>query len=228
MPSVPANAAINEFQKFIEEIYALPDDRLYSIPDLITQEQRFTMRALKGVRKGDIEKIKTNLLIALSWCMAIANRFHIDAETELWKRFPYLCSYCGQKICACRETRPDGRLKVKIDASLRPRAIKDFQTMFETIYPSKTRSIAQAGVHLAEETGEMNEAIHNYLGQHQQKQFDDIKLEIADFLSCLFGLANSAKLDVVKDLAVMFKENCHVCHKAPCICSFGEVAQLRT
>jgi NTP pyrophosphatase (non-canonical NTP hydrolase) len=100
--------------------------------------------------------------------------------------------------------------------------------MFEEIYPAKTRTLADAGVHLAEEVGEVSEAIHNYLGQHKEKQFDDVKLEIADFISCALAVANSANINVAGALAEMYADNCHVCRKAPCICKFSDVVQLET
>ncbi len=218
--------SIKGFQKFVNDVYSLPDDRNYSIHDLLTQQQRFVMRALKGIRKGDIEKLKLNLLIAFSFSMI--ERLHIDIEEEVWKRFPYLCSYCGNKPCICKKIKPVERLKVKINNNLRPKTLSGFQKMFSEIYPPDTRTLADAGVHLAEEMGEVSEAIHNYLGQHQQKQFDEIKLELADFVSCMFGVANSAKIDVAKELEKMYYNGCHVCHKAPCECSFSEVAKLKT
>jgi len=100
--------------------------------------------------------------------------------------------------------------------------------MFNEIYPASSRTLAEAGVHLAEEMGEVSEAIHNYLGQHQQKQFNAVQLELADFISCVFGVANSAKIDIAAELQKMYKHNCHVCHQAPCVCKFGEVARIKT
>jgi len=82
------NQTFTHLQKFNKEVYGLPDDRMYSIWDLLGQTQRFGMRALKGIRKEDTQKITHNLLISLSWVMAIANRLHIDVEEEVWKRFP--------------------------------------------------------------------------------------------------------------------------------------------
>jgi NTP pyrophosphatase (non-canonical NTP hydrolase) len=217
-----------DFQKFIQDVYALPDDRLYSIWDILTHEQRFAMRALKGIRKGDAGKLKTNLLISLSWLMAIVNRLHIDIETEVWKRFPRLCSYCGERPCACKTIKPPARLKMKVDNQLRPKNLAEMQAMFNEIYPASDRTLADAGVHLAEEVGEVSEAIQNYLGQHKEKQFDEVKLEIADFVSCIFGIANSADINLAAALGEIYANNCHVCHEAPCVCSFSEVAQLKT
>lgn len=219
---------IADFQGFISNVYALSDDRLYSIWDLLTHQQRFCMRALKGIRKGDKNKLKTNLLICFSFLIAISNRLHIEVEEDLWNRFPYLCSYCGRKPCVCKKIHPESRVKIKINNILRPKNLSGFQKMFNEIYPAKNRTLADAGVHLAEEMGEVSESIHNYLGQHIQKQFDDIKLEISDFISCVFGVANSAGIDVAIELAKMYSNNCHVCHKAPCACKFSKVAQIKT
>ncbi|MFZ2522412.1 MAG: hypothetical protein WAX44_00545 [Minisyncoccia bacterium] len=219
---------ISDFQGFISDVYSLPDDRLYSIWDLLVQQQRFTMRSIKGIRKGNIEKIKYNLLISLSWLMAISNRLHINIEDEVWKRFPMLCSYCGKKPCVCKTVKATKRVRVKVDNTLRPHSMSAFQKMFNEIYPSSGRTLPDAGVHLAEEMGEVSEAIHNYLGQHLQKQFDEVKLEMSDFVSCIFGVANSAKIDIAKELSITFENNCHVCHKAPCVCGFSTVIQIKS
>jgi NTP pyrophosphatase (non-canonical NTP hydrolase) len=219
---------LGDFQKFIRDVYAVPDDQLWSIWDLLAHQQRFAMRALKGIRKGDAEKIRVNLLISFSWLMAIVNRFSMNIEDEAWRRFPYLCSYCGKCPCVCKETKPSSRLKPKINDALRPHSLAEFQAMFAEIYPAPGRMIGDAGIHLAEEMGEVSEAIHNYFGQHRQKQFDAIKLEMADLTSCFFGVANSAGIDVAREFAKMYPNNCHICHEAPCVCSFSEVAQIDT
>jgi NTP pyrophosphatase (non-canonical NTP hydrolase) len=228
MARFATNDSLADYQKFVQDVYGLPDDRLYSIWDILTQQQRFTMRALKGIRKNDTEKVRTNLLIAFSWLMAIANRLHISMEDEVWQRFPYLCSYCGRKPCSCKTIKPSARLKVKSDPGKKPLSLEETQIMFQEIYPEETRTLADAGVHLAEEMGEVSEAVHNYLGQHLLKQFDEVRLEMADFVSCIFGIANSADINIAKELASMFSDNCHVCHKAPCICKFADVVQIAT
>ena len=220
--------SLSKLQDLIKEVYDLPDDRLYSILDLLIHIQRFAMRALKGIRKGNADKLKMNLLISLSWLMAIANRLHINVENEVWKRFPVLCSYCGGKPCRCKKIKPEKRTVVKVDDSLRPKTILGFQQMFSQVYPARQRSLADAGVHLAEEIGEVSEAIHAYLGQHLQKQFESVKFEIADCVSCLFGVANSANINIENELSEMYKNGCHICHKTPCKCNFSNVAKIKT
>ena len=228
MAKFSKNQSLADFQRLIESLYSLPDDRLYSIWDLLAQQQRFAMRALKGIRKGDVSKLKINLLISLSWLMAVGNRLHIEVEDEVWKRFPALCSYCGKKPCECKNTRLNKRKKVPMIDARKPRNLSGFQKMYREIYPSGERTLADAGIHFAEETGEVGESVHNYLGRHLEKQFNEIKLELADLVSCIFGIANSANIDVAYELEKIFLNGCHVCHRTPCACGFTKVASIKT
>lgn len=216
-----ASQKISDFQKFVQDVYGLPDDRLFSLSDLVSNQERFTMRAF--------------LLIAFSWVFAIANRLKIDVEESVWKRFPYACSYCGKAPCQCKKIKTEKRpacrqagKKLIAKNDLKPQDLAGFQKMFEKIYPSPSRTLTWAGVHLAEETGELSESIHSFLGEHKQAQFDSIEEELADFISCVFGVANSAKIDTAKEMAKMYSKNCHICHAAPCCCKFSFVAKLKT
>jgi len=228
MARFSSKESLSQFQNFIGEIYNLPDDRLFSLSDLVSNQERFTMRALKGIRKVDKKKIIKNLLIAFSWLMAITNRLHIDAEKEVWRRFPFICSYCGECPCSCKKIKPKKRKKIISKKSQKPKNLIEIQKMFYFIYPPNSRTLADAGVHLAEEMGELSESIHFFLGEHKNKRFESVKNEIADYISCLFGVANSAKIDIVKELAKIYYNNCHVCHQSPCVCNFSFVADFKS
>jgi NTP pyrophosphatase (non-canonical NTP hydrolase) len=228
MAFVKSNTTITEYQNFVKEVYGLPNDRDYTTWDILTNLERFIMRGLKGIRKKDENKIKINLLISLSWFMSIMNQLHIDIENEVWKRFPYLCSYCGMCPCSCKERGLTERQKVLIDEKKRPKTLEDFQTMFNKIYPSETRTLEHSGVHLAEELGEFAEAILIYRGEHKPADFYRIPKEAADLFSCLMGVFNSLGVNVAKELSTMFSNNCHVCHKAPCVCSFSSVIKFES
>lgn len=191
--------------------------------NMLTQIQRFAMRGLKGIRKNDPEKIKINLLISFSWFVSLMNQLHIDVEKELWKRFPYLCSYCASCPCSCKEKKPEKRQKVAIDENKKPKTLSEFQIMFNKIYPSEKRSLEHAGVHLAEELGEFSEAILTYRGLHKDEDFEKILFETADLLSCFIGVFNSINVNLAEALSVLFSENCHVCRKSPCECSFLDI-----
>src|SRR5690348_12818100 len=89
--------SLRDFQFFNKDVYSLPDDRMFSLPDLLSNQERFTMRAIKGIRKNNKRRLSTNLLVAFSFGMAVCNRLHIDIEDKIWYRFPGVCSYCGKK-----------------------------------------------------------------------------------------------------------------------------------
>jgi len=186
------------------------------------------MRSIKAIRKGNKHKICYNLLIAFSWLTALSNRFHIDLEGAVLSRFPLVCSYCGKNPCICKKEKIIKRVKIKRQMSQKPSSISQFQEMFNSIYPAGLRTLADSGIHLAEETGEVSETINVFLGEHKANQFGRISDELADWISCMFGVANSAKINVNQELVKMFSNNCHVCHKAPCICKFEFVYKFKS
>lgn len=213
----------------MKKTYSIPDDRFYSLNDLLINQERFAMRALKGIRKQDRTKLKENLSVAFSWMMTIGNRLHIDIEDITLKRFPFTCSYCNEAPCRCKKNYKEKK-KIKNVLSGRDKALRvaDVQEMFEKIYPSRRRTLEEAGIHLAEEIGELGEAILYYFGEHKKSQFQQIEVEIADYVSCVFGVANSAKIDISLELAKMFRNGCQVCHSIPCRCNFSFVGKYKS
>jgi len=228
MPQVKPTTTIKEYQQFVQDVYGLQNARYFSLQDMLTNVERFITRGLKGIRKGDAQKTKLNLMIALSWFMSMMNQLHIDIEEEVWRRFPYMCSYCAHCPCVCKAKKIQTRQKVTIDAKKRPKTMADFQKMFGEIYPASGRTLDHAGVHLAEEMGEIAEAILMYRGSHADEGFKNVILECADFVSCVMGVFNSLNIDVAKEVSQEFSKNCHVCKQAPCVCSFAEVMQFKS
>jgi hypothetical protein len=49
------NEPLTKYQQMIWDIYGVADDRLYSNWDVFSNMERFTMWALKGIRKGKID-----------------------------------------------------------------------------------------------------------------------------------------------------------------------------
>ncbi len=228
MASLSKNFSFANLQNFILDVYGFPDDRLFSLSDLVSNQERFTMRALKGIRKRDPKKLKINILIALSWFVAVANRMHVNLDAVIWRRFPYLCSYCRKVPCKCSKVKRKERGILKVDAKNKPKTFLDFQKMFSEIYPYENRTLDEVGVHLAEEMGELSEAIHIFLGEHKESQFIEIENEMADYISCIFGVANSSGINISNELEKTYKNNCHICHKSPCVCSFSSVAKFKS
>jgi len=228
MAKVKLDTTIKEYQAFVDQVYGLSNDRHFSIQDMLTNVERFNMRALKGIRKNDIEKIKINLFIAQSWFMSFLNQVHTNIEEEVWKRFPYKCSYCDSCPCICNKNRELNKLKIEIDHNKKPKTFKEYQEMFNKIYPAKKRTLEHAGVHLAEELGELSEAVLVFLGKHEEIDFKKVVEESADLFSCIMGVFNSLDVDVAKELSILFDENCHACHKVPCECDYVDITNYKS
>ena len=228
MASLSKKASIQEFQDMIQKIYGLPNDRFFSLWDMMSNVERFMMRGLKGIRKSEKNKTRTNLLISLSWLASMMNRLHINLEKEIWNKFPYVCSHCKECPCLCDSKEKNRTMKAKISHDKKPKTIEGFQTMYKKIYPAKERTLDHAGVHLAEEVGELSEAILAFSGSHNNGEFKCIQSEAADLYSCLMGVFNSLELNVADELASMFSSNCHVCKKMPCKCGFSEIIKYKS
>lgn len=227
MSKLKPGFTISDWQNFCLEVYGIPNDRDFGVMEMLSNVQRFIMRALKGIRKRDDAKTEANLLIAMSWFISLINQLHIDLDKALWERFPAVCSYCGHAPCVCRSRKIKTRQNIKIDESKKPKTLKEYQEMFQSIYPAETRSLENAGIHLAEEMGELSEAVMNYRGNHENADFSKIVLESADLFSCFLATFNSMHIDASKALKQMFQENCHVCHKLPCECSFPKIINYK-
>lgn len=228
MASLKHNSTIADHQEFVRQVYGLNNDRYFTTPDMLTQVQRFVMRGLKGIRKGDKKKITFNLLIATNWFMSLMNQLHIDVQDVTFKRFPNLCSYCGNCPCVCKKEKVKKRKRVVEKNDKKPRTIAQFQRMFFNIYPPESRTLEQAGIHLGEEMGELIEAIATYRGSRKSENFENISQEAADFVSCLFGVLNSWKINASHELSILFFKNCHVCKMAPCECSFQFIMNFKS
>jgi|SRR3989344_318877 len=228
MQKISLDFTLSQFQSFINDVYGFTDDRLLSLPDLLANQNKYTMRTLKGIRKKDNKKIKHNLLISFSWCMSVAHRLHIDIEQIVWQRFPYVCLYCVGAPCVCKKIKPEKLAIIKPNNLEKPHTLQGFQGMFGKIYPAKSRKLSDAGIHMGEEMGELAESIHNYFGRHTKKRFTEVEYEIADYVSHIFGVANSIEINLVKELTKMFEKGCHDCHKFPCNCSFLDVIDYRS
>lgn len=228
MSNVKPNITIKEYQQFVQDVYGLQNARNFGLQDMLTNVERFMTRGLKGIRKQDKQKTKLNLIISLSWFMSMMNQLQIDIEDEAWKRFPHRCSYCAHCPCVCKAKKIQTRQTITVKHQQRPKTIEEFQNMFGEIYPASARTLDWAGVHLAEETGEIAEAILNYRGSHKEEDFKNVILECADFVSCLIGVFNSLELNLAKEISKEFSKNCHVCKQAPCICSFEDIMQFKS
>lgn len=228
MATVSSDASLHDLQQFVLEVYGVPDDRHFSLIGLLSNQARFTMRTLKAIRKGQGHRLQYNLAVALSWAMAVANRLHISAERAVAERFRSGCYYCQGIPCRCETAYDKQRTARRRLRAVYKRPISTLQGYFAEIYPPQSRTLQDAGIHLAEEMEEVTEAAHAYLGSHQRLRFREIESELADFVSCVFAVANSAGIEIADELAALYRDNCHVCHMLPCSCKYSKVVAFRS
>jgi len=219
MATFGKNDSLLQLQKFITDVYGEPGDKHFSLFELIAQQARFSMRILKDIRKGDDKSLEHNMAVAISWTIAIANRLHIDISDALWQRFPGVCSFCGKRPCICKKDHLKKRVSHLVSTGAKkPKTLAHAQKELGEIYPKDSRTLEGAALLLAEEVGEFSEAINQYYLTHQKTDLEQIKFEIADYLSCLFDIANSSNINMAESLTIRYGNNCPKCHKLPCTC----------
>jgi len=227
MPTLLPDMSLPQWQFFIKEVYEVPNNRHFESGEMLDHIQRFAMRGLKGIRKKDIIQIRKNLIISLSFFTSLMNRLQINIEEEMWRRFPYVCSYCGKSPCVCKEIKPNKRQEISVDNSKKPKTLNEFQMMFNMVYPPSSRIIEHAGVHLAEELGEFSEVIWAYRASKSEEDFEKVKIEAADYLSCLIGVFNSLNLNLAEEITKFYPKNCHACGNSPCTCSYDIIKNYK-
>jgi NTP pyrophosphatase (non-canonical NTP hydrolase) len=102
----------------------------------------------------------------------------------------------------------------------RPITLQNWQKMFAEIYPN---IVENSAMHLAEEAGEVDEALQNYLATHEDRWFQNAVEELVDVVTNIFGVANCLNLDVAASMTVYFAKGCPKCRHTPCNCGFVTV-----
>ena len=151
--------------------------------------------------------------MALSWSFAIANRLHVNLEEKIWERFPGICCHCKLAPCGCK-IKSDGAG----EALPRPQTLRGFQEMFALIYTNHT--LESAALHLAEEIGEVDEAVEFYGGTHSPERLETIAKELVDVLTLMCAVATHMDLDLETEFVELFKNGCQRCRGTPCNCGF--------
>jgi len=214
---IPSDSSLARFQSLNKEIYLATNDCNHSNMEMFSRLHRHITQVLKAVRKKKHETMGYHLCMALSWSFALANRFHINLANEMWEFFPGFCLYCSDAPCSCKE-RARERRKLKGESNgEQPVSLFDWQAMFAKIYPNV---VINSAMHLAEEAGEVDEAIRNYSATHDPNWFRKIVEELVDVITNIFGVANCLHINLAVGMAGYFGDGCSKCHKSPCDCGY--------
>jgi NTP pyrophosphatase (non-canonical NTP hydrolase) len=221
---IDSNSSLEDFQARNDAVYRQVNDRHYSAERMFARLHRHITHVLKAVRKGEQEKrpeayehIMYHLCMAFSWSLSMLNRYHINLADDMWRRFPGVCPYCGEAPCCCKKRPKDRQKLVGKTRGQQPISFRDWQKMFAEVYPN---IVLVSAIHLAEEAGEVNEALHAHSATHQDDNFWKIVEELVDVVTNIFGVANCLKLDLAAGMAAYFSDGCPRCKKPVCECGF--------
>jgi len=214
------NLTISDLLNNNRAIYQVPDDRLYSVEDLLYNYQKFLALYLKDAAKKQAGSARTNLMVALAWYLALINRFHIDIEGNLWKRYSYKCPYCLELPCYCQKEKNIQAQKTGRPGSRKPQDISEWQKMIEKIYPNEEndnfRHVLYSKLDL------LNSAFRLFMREKKKKQFHEIELLSTDHFVALIRAFNHHNFNIESEYLKMFSGGCYVCKQIPCQCNYFE------
>ncbi len=210
-------STINDLVKKIEEIYGVPDDRLYDLEDHFYFERKFLLRFAEA---SDLKEKVKNLLIALAWFLGMVRRFHLDPEDDIFRRYPYKCPFCLSLPCVCKDDAPKKSLKTGRPTAFKPKTIREWQKMFLKIYPKdREKMLTEKIFRTHEDLHHLFRTFRKTLGKTKIK---DIKKVTADHFVLYLRLFNVWKKDLGEEFGKLFSSGCYVCHKTPCECFYFE------
>ena len=215
---VNSNSSFADFQGLNKKVYLVVNDRHYSNTDMFSRLHHHITQVLKAVRRENYVDVEYNLCMALSWAFALANRFHINLEEEMWESFPGHCPYCLHAPCKCKERAKNRQRTMGGREGRKPDSLRGWQRMFARIYPN---SVIDSAIHLAEEAGEVNEAIRDHMATHDEKWFSKIIEELVDVITHIFSIATCLKINLADSMAGYFAKGCPGCKKPHCICGYA-------
>lgn len=209
-------------QKQNEDIYGKQNRKNYSEPwRIIFRIMAYLGMVHKTVRREKTLTLSHHLCMGFSWSLALANNLQIDLETEVWKKFPGVCPYCGLLPCSpsCNtKERPADRIHGIAIQESQQKTFRELQTMLREIYPNNVAK-SSAG-HMLEELCEVAQAIDHWKGRHEDQLFQRIVTESVDVLTHLCAVASCNDLDLAEDMGKIFGNGCPRCRHLECDCQF--------
>ncbi len=197
------------------KIYQVPDDRLYSIQDLIFNHHKFIFLLQKDLQKK--QQTYPNLDIAASWFFTLVNRYHVDLEKKAWQRYSYKCPFCLEIPCFCKNEAKSPK-KTGRPASRKPKDLNQWQEMTKKIYPNDKED--QVFFLLLNNLNKLIYLIRHF--DRKKTKFSEIENASVDHFVLILRLYNSLGINLSKNFQKKFSHGCYVCHKSPCICNYFE------
>lgn len=165
--------------------------------------------------------IALSRVVARIFCIAEHYRDLPLAESFAAKYMGNACCYCGQKPCACSESRRGEPIKAEL--TNQPNyTLAECCAGLESKYGAvnRTKGIENLVNRLFSEVGEILSLVmdssRSGLGNEQLGR--EIAEELADTLAWAIAVSNFLEVDLQAALVSWFWPNCRVCHAKPCQC----------
>jgi NTP pyrophosphatase (non-canonical NTP hydrolase) len=91
---------VSAFQGLIRDIYFQRDSRR-GLDKTFLWFLEEVGELIRSYRRGEHEKIGSEMADVLAWLVSMANLLDIDLESELLKKYPKVCPLCSSVPCTC-------------------------------------------------------------------------------------------------------------------------------
>lgn len=201
----------------INEIYGSQDDRLYETEDIIYYHQKFLLRFFENKNTGDQRGMEECLAVATAWFTALLNRFHVDLEYNLAKRYSYKCPFCLEMPCVC--ATQGSPQKTGRPTSRKPQDLAQWQEVIKKIYPDKSSNL---DFDLLLKQDKLHHLFRHFRKQMGRTLIKDIEAGCADYFVSILRVFNALDLDAGKIFIEFYADGCYICHQTPCQCFYKD------
>ena len=207
---------ISELIAKSSSIYSLGDDRLYEYEDFFYFQKKYLLRT---VNSTDVKDFSKNLIITMSWFIALSERFHFNIEKILLKRYSYKCPRCLNIPCNCsmamEKTQKTGR-----PSSRKPNSLDQWQEMIAKIYCNdKSNEILKR---LENELDHLHFICRMFRKELGKTHFKNLEIAACDYFVSMIRVFNSKDINLCQNYNIMFADGCFACHASPCQCNYYE------
>lgn len=200
------------------KIYSVQDARLYDLEDLMYYHQKWLLRYVSDQKKNKQQLSIEKLMASISWFFGIIDRFNINLQPLLEKRYSFKCPFCMDIPCACGETRNKAK-KTGRPVSGNPKTVDGWQAVIRKIYPNKPE-FSKLSILLAQDI--FHQSFRNFRQSSGKRNMKEIETACADYFVELLKVANNLDIDLTESYLSTYLKGCYVCRKTPCACFYKE------
>lgn len=210
---------IKEALKRELEVYGVPNDRQYDTEDMLYYQQKFLLRYLDTSTQLDREEAVNQMIIVSSWFVGLVNRFHLDLEEGLAKRYAYKCPFCLEMPCDCRDQNHKA-MKTGRPTARRPKTLAEFQKMISKIYVDD--NLAELNSRMIQEQDNLHFHFRLYRRELGQVHFRNLSIQCLDYFVLMLRIFNAFERDFAIEFFRILENGCWVCKQTPCVCFFSK------